>query len=187
MAAVTQALADTSQHMFALNEGLRTLTLAEAQAHMTAMQTIIDQCQVKGLRRLEVELRLLQASFHQVVNSLSSASHENVKASIEKTLNLCTKFPKSAGVLMNTCKSAMLGLKGRQSPTNLYAKETRLFWKKWRDHELGHLKCCPLGHPYSSATFSDCPECGPEVAQIDYNSFLHEDAFVKRLLEMNKR
>ena len=185
MVALTGALTATSQHMLALDEGLRTLTMAEANKQTAAIQTAIEQCQTKGLKRLEVELRLIQVSFDKILRSMDAPSNVNIETSLQKTLSLCTKFPSTAGAMMNTYKSAKLATEGRQ--TDLYAKETRAFWRKWRDYELGSLKYCTLGHPYSSTTFAGCPECGKEVEQIDYNSFLHEDAFLKKLLEMKKQ
>lgn len=187
MITLTDVSRATSRHMLALNEGLRFLTMTEAQEQITAAQAAIEQCEVKGLKRLEVELRLIQASFHQVLGLLRTSSDVDIEGSLEKVLSMCTRYPSTAGTFKNTYNQAKLALEGRQTPTDLYAKETGAYWKKWKDHKLGRLESCVLGHPYSTATFAGCPECGTAVEPKDYNSFLHEDAFLKMLAEMTKR
>ena len=184
---LTDVLKTTSQHMLALNEGLRILTMTEAQKHIATIQAAIEQCNLKGIKRLEVELRLIQVSFYLVLRSLSSFNDINVEASLAKTLDLCIKYPTTAGMFMSACKSAKLALDGRPSPMDLYAKETRPFWRKWKDYELGDLKTCAFDHPYSGTTFGGCPECGKEKDSTDYSSFLHEDAFLQKLLMMKKQ
>lgn len=187
MITLTDAWKATSQHMLALNEGLRFLTKTEAQKHIAAVQIPIEQCEVKGLKRLEVELRLIQASFHLVLRSLGCSSDVDIEGSLEKIRSLCTRYPSTAGIFTNIYKQAKLALEGRQTPTELYAKETRAYWRQWKDYGLGHLKLCVFGHPYSRTTFGGCPECGRVVEPRDYNSFLHEDAFLKKLQEMKKQ
>lgn len=187
MVTLTDASKATSQHMLALNEGLRFLTMTEAHKHITAVQTATEQCEVKGLKRLEVELRLIQASFHLVLRSLGTSSDVDIEGNLVKILSLCTRYPSTAGTFTNAYKQTKLALEGRQTPTDLYAKETRAYWKKWKDYELGNLEVCVLGHPYSRTTFGGCPECGRVVEPMDYNSFLHEDAFLKKLQEMKKQ
>jgi len=190
MITMTEATKATSQHMLALNEGLRILTRSEAHKHITASQAVIEQCQVKGTKRLEVELRLIQVSFHMILRSLGSSSDVDIMASMEKTLSLCTTYPKTAGTFMSAYKSAKLALDddlGWPTPVDLYTKDARAFWQKWKAYELGNLKHCIFGHPYSSTTFSGCPECGKKVDTTDYGSFLHEDAFLKKLQQMKKQ
>ncbi len=182
--ALTDASKATSQHMLALNEGLRILTKTEAHKHLTAVQTAIEQCEVKNLKRLEVELRLIQASFHLVLRSLGTSSDVDIDCSLQRTLSLCIKYPSTAGTFVNAYKSAKLALEGRQTPIDLHAKETRAYWKKWKGYEIGNLQFCALGHPYSATTFSGCPECGKVVEPTNYSSFLHEDAFLKKLQAM---
>ena len=187
MIASIDVLRTTSQHMLALNEGLRILTMTEAHHHIVAIQTAIEQCNLKGIKRLEVELRLIQVSLYLVLRSLGSFIDTDIEASLATTLDLCVKYPNTAGTFMNAYKSAKLALDGRSSVTDLYAKETRSFWWKWRDYELGNLKSCVFGHPYSGTTFMGCPECGREKDTTDYGSFLHEDAFLQKLLMMKKQ
>ena len=184
MITLTDALKATSQHMLTLNEGLRILTETEAHKHMTSIQAAIEQCEAKNIKRLEAELRLIQVSFHVVLRSLGTSSHTDIEASLKKILSLCIKYPSTAGTFINAYKSAKLALEGRRTPTDLYGKETRPFWKKWKEYELGNLQCCVLGHPYSGTTFSGCPECGTETESTDYDSFLHEDAFREKLQAM---
>ncbi len=91
---------------------------------------------------------------------------------------------------MSAYKSAKLALDddlGWPTPVDLYTKDARAFWQKWKAYELGNLKHCIFGHPYSSTTFSGCPECGKKVDTTDYGSFLHEDAFLKKLQQMKKQ
>ena len=183
---LTDVLRTTSQHMLALNEGLRILTMTETHKHVAAIHTTIEQCNLKGIKRLEVELRLMQASFNLILRSLSSFDNKDIETTMAKTLSLCIKYPSTAGMFMSAYKSAKLALDGHSSPTNLYAKETRSFWWKWRDYELGNLNSCVFGHPYSGTTFGGCPECGREKDTTDYNSFLHEDAFLQKLLIMRQ-
>lgn len=183
---------DTSQHMTALIEGLRMLTITQATENMIAIQSCIGQCEAKHLKRLEVELRLILVSFHLVLGSLGSNSNVEIDACLQRILSLCSQYPDTAGLFMNAYKSTHSAVKEEHKCNGLYTKETGDFLQKWEDYILGSLKYCGHGHPYSGASFVECPECGKTACDLekerkDYGSFLHEDAFMKQLQMMKIR
>ena len=61
-------------------------------------------------------------------------------------------------------------------------------------HEVGCLRHCKYGHPYSGHVFKDCPECGREVEpkrkpqaeedKTDYSQYLKEDEFGAKMKQM---
>ncbi|MCJ1462198.1 hypothetical protein MMC07_000798 [Pseudocyphellaria aurata] len=183
MCELLEKLGHTSRHMTTLFRGLRDMTIAQALQNITNIRSSIVECEVQDLKRLEVELRLIQVSFHTVLEKLGQASDMDVDSSMEKVRKTCTQYPDTAGIFLPIHKPS-------KSFSGLFCKGEREFWRLWGRHEIGNIKYCTFGHPFSSKTFSGCPECGrkvekrPQEVPIDYNKFLYENAFIEQMLRM---
>lgn len=183
-------LGKTSQHMTTFSQGLRDMTITQAFQNTIYIQSSIAECELRNLKRLEVELRLIQVSFHLILITLGDTSSVDVKASLEKVRITCTQYPDTAGIFVPTYRSLKLSSEGMSPTRELYGKDGREFWWLWGRHKTGYVKYCLFGHPFSSKTFSGCPECGRKVEKeqksvpIDYNKYLHEEAFIQKLLKM---
>lgn len=190
MCKLLEKLGKTSQHMTTLFQGLRDMTITQAFQNTINIQSSIAECEVKNLKRLEVELRLIQMSFHTILTALGDTSNVDVKTSLEKVQVTCNQYPDTAGIFFPAYRSLKLASEGMPTARDLYSKDGREFWRLWGRHEIGHVKYCLFGHPFSSQTFSDCPECGrkaekeQESVPIDYSKYLHEDAFLEQMLKM---
>jgi len=187
---------DESRHTDILLKGLHTLIITEAQELIPRLETVIAECASKGLKRLEVEFRLIQLRFHTVLTSLDVGSDVDVQASVGIALDLCHEYPDTAGIFLPSCIAIKRGLdKGtRDWSIDIYSKSASMLWKKWAAHEVGCLKHCVNGHPYSGYTFAECPECGRRVEPkakeedtTDYASFLKEDEFVAKMKAMKPK
>lgn len=183
-------LGKTSQHMTTLFQGLRDMTITQAFENTINIQSSIAECEAQSLKRLEVELRLIQLSFHIILTTLGNTSHVDVKASLEKVRVTCTEYPDTAGIFFPMYRSYKISSESMSPTKEFDSKDGREFWRLWGRHEIGHVKYCLFGHPFSSKTFSDCPECGRQVEKepkggpINYNKFLHENAFLEQMLKM---
>lgn len=182
MCELLEKLGNTSQHMTTLFHGLRDMTITQAFQNIINVQSSIVECETRNLKRLEVELRLIQVSFHTVLETLGKASDVDVETSMEKVRRTCTQYPDTAGIFLPIHRPSKFSV--------LFCKGEREFWRLWGRHEIGNIKHCTFGHPFSSKTFSDCPECGrkvekkPKELPIDYNKYLHENAFLEQMLRM---
>lgn len=190
MCRLLEKLGKTSQHMTTLFQGLREMTITQALQNTKNIQSSIAECEVRNFKRLEVELRLQQVSFYLILTTLGSTSDMEVRTSLEKVRTTCTQYPDTAGIFFPIYKSLKLSFEGMSPTRGLYNKDEREFWRLWGRHEIGFVKYCLFGHPFSSKTFSDCPECGRMVVKeeksvpIDYNKYLHENAFLEQMLKM---
>ena len=187
---------DQSTHTSILLQGLHTLIITEAQELITRLDTVITASAFKALKRLEVEFRLIQLHFHIILTKLGISSHVNVQTSVGIALDLCYEYPDTAGIFLPSCNALKRGLeKGtRDWNIDLYSKNASMLWKKWGAHEVGCLRHCVNGHPYSGYTFAECPECGRRVEPktkiedtTDYASFLKEDEFVAKMKAMKPK
>lgn len=183
-----QAIDQTTDHSKILADGLRTGTINQSQDVIRDIDGSISVCQSKNLKRLEVELRLVQFGLHAVLRSLNTESGVNVEASADIAVRLCHEYPDTAGIFLADCLSVRYGGKQRRYnwKIDLYKRDANTFWKMWAGHEAGNLKHCLFGHPYSAYTFSDCPECGRreevrETVDVDYSKYLDEDAFLVKM------
>ena len=163
------------------------MTISQAFQNTINIRSSIAECEVRNLKRLEVELRLIQVSFHVILKTLGNTSNLDVKTSLEKVGTTCEQYPNTAGIFRPLYNSMMLSSEGISPAGELYSKNGREFWRLWGKHEVGFVKYCVFGHPFSSKTFSDCPECGKKVPKrvpIDYNKHLYENAFLEQMLKM---
>ena len=183
-----QAVDAVTDHSKILADGLRTGTIDQAQTIIKDIDTSISECHSKNLKRLEVELRLIQFALHTVLRSLNAESGVDIESSADKAIQLCHEYPDTAGIFLADCLSVRQAVKfGRYNyKIDLYKREANSFWKLWAGHEAGCIRHCLFGHPYSAYTFPDCPECGRreelrESTNVDYGKYLNEDAFLAKM------
>ena len=182
------ALQPKSQHVEALAEGLRVMTVEQSLYNVKALETLIAESETRYFMRLEVELRVVQVSFHILLRKYNFKSEMDIEGCMKKALNLCYRYPDTAGILLQSVRTLQARLEGRGASRRLFTSETITIWREWGYHTIGHLTHCSNGHPFSTANFPECPECGRSVEppvrrDIDYNSYLQEDVFLLRLQE----
>lgn len=182
-------LENETKHSVLLVEGLRALTSNQAGAIIKDVGSAIAECRSKQLKRLEIEFRLIQFELHRVLRSLDMISDVRIQASANIAIRLCQEYPNTAGIFLTDCLSVRCTDEQRRSSwkVDLYKKEANEFWKLWAGHEVGALKHCQFGHPYSAYTFRDCPECGRRdlPKSVNYGQFLDEKAFLARMRDRN--
>ena len=180
-------LDQTSRHIAIITEGLRIKILEQSLENIRGLASRIIDSEASNLKRLEVELRLLQISFYMIVRALDTDNDLDVPASLTRIKHLCAQYPDTAGNLSQAFRSQKAYYEGGPAPKHFIEwnrTSVEELWKKWGSHKVGHLQYCRFGHPYSTETFKDCPECGREARPappkkvVDYNKFLHEDAFM---------
>ena len=177
-----------TDHSKILADGIRTGIIDQANDIIKDIDTSISECHSKNLKRLEVELRLIQFALHTVLRSLNTKSGIDIEASADKAIRLCQEYPETAGIFLADCLSVRQAVKsGRYKfKIDLYKREANNFWKMWAGHEAGCIRHCVFGHPYSAYTFLDCPECGRreevrELTNVDYGKYLNEEAFLAKM------
>ena len=182
---------EASKHTDILLQGLRFSIVTEAQESISLLHVAIADCASKHFKRLEVEFRLIQVSLHTVLHSFEIGSGVEIQASAKAMAELCQQYPDTAGVFWPTCSALKRAVDNgsRQWDFRLYSKISNDFWKQWAGHEVGYLRHCINGHPYSGYVFSDCPECGryvelPQEDKTNYQSFLKEGEFVAKMKAM---
>ena len=157
-----------------LAQGLRAVTIPNIVDKLASIKDCIAACEQKGLKRLEVELRLMRLASNIF---LDSSGFENVLVTADEELaiteNICVEYPHSAGLLQQSCAMVQNSFHGhikdlRRSLAErifhpIYTKSTTRAWWKWPMWEHGNLRKCENGHPYSGASMRYCPECGPKV------------------------
>lgn len=190
MLKIVDGMSPTSQHMKTLIQGLREVTSIQALENVVAMQSSIEQCEIQSLKRLEVEMRLLQLAFHMILVILGSTSEINPLACKDRIKSLCASYPDTAGKFCRSYMSLNQSASRGKVLDDINYKETWEFWRKWGKHETGDVMYCLSGHPFSGKTFAGCPECGrkvPKAPEVDCGKFLHEDAFIEQLKKMQKQ
>lgn len=193
MLKVVGGMGPTSQHMKALIQGLREITRTQALDNIVAIQSSIEECEIRSIKRLEVEMRLLQFAFHMILVVLGSTSEINPAVCKDKIKSLCSHYPDTAGKFCRSYASLNLSANREKMLDDINYRETWEFWRKWGKHETGNVMYCPSGHPFSGKTFPGCPECGrkivlaPKIEVVDCGKFLHEDAFIEQLKRMQER
>jgi len=185
-------LSDPSQQIQALAQGLRTITSEQSVRNVIATEEAISKCEKRNMKCLEVELRLIQLFFHMVARFSGVEPESDTEASCEKVVWLCRRYPDTAGKFLRSYRNLKRSLDGFQSLGQVYTVERLDIWRRWAKHEVGHLSSCRYGHPYSTATFDGCPECGRETEvmatpePIDYESYMKNDEFLARMKEKEK-
>ncbi len=186
-----RSMTNPSDHTLLTIIAIEEMTIDEGKHHVAALKGLIAACEEKNLKRLEAELRLVQACFHLVLRELGAPSDYDVDASLSKSWTLCHTFPDTAGLLISTCIAVRTVVGGGQRPPNLY--KARDIWWTWPKHVVGNLESCQFGHPFSGETWSGCPECGREATKtkpINPQKYLKETDFVaamgKQTFDSNK-
>ena len=180
-------LNDPSQQIQALAQGLRTMTSQESVRNVVAAEEAIGKCEGRKLCCLEVELCLVQLSLHIVARSSGVNSKMNIDKSCERVMKLCRQYPDTAGKFLKSYRNLERSLKTFQPLVSLYTVDTAETWRRWGRHVVGHLSKCRNGHPYSTATFDGCPDCGREAVvvatpvPIDYESLMKNDEFLANM------
>ncbi len=188
MANHLETLNDPSQQAGALARGLQRLTSEESAKNIIAADEAIEKSKEKNTKCLETELRLVQLCFYTMSTRTSETKSElDTKASCERIVQLCRQFPDTAGRFLKSYKKLERALYGAQPLGHLYSADIQDLSRRWGNHKTGHLELCRYGHPYSTATFDGCPECGREVElaaaaeRIDYESYMKNDEFLAQM------
>ncbi|KAI9870792.1 MAG: hypothetical protein M1830_003805 [Pleopsidium flavum] len=182
-------LNDPSQQIQALAQGLRTITSEQSVRNVIATEEAISKCEERNMKCLEVELRLIQLSFHIIARFSGVEPELDTEVSCAKVVRLCRRYPDTAGRFLKSYRNLKRSLDGLQSLVQIYTVETMDVWRRWAKHAVGHLTRCGYGHPYSTATFNGCPECGREVEvvaapePVDYESYMKNDEFLAKMKE----
>lgn len=191
MCRLIEISARKSQHMSTLFNGLQQMTIHQALQNIELMNSSIAVCEARNFKRLEVELRLVQLSFHAIILENGNRGKMNINIGLDRVQELCIQFPDTAGIFSAVYQSLNKRIReGRYPSKELYNRENKEFWMRWGKYGLGLMTYCQYGHPYSTSIFPDCPECGREVERkqteaVDYRKYLFETAFVQEMLKMN--
>lgn len=181
----TKQLRDQTKHSMLLVDGLRAITIGQAGEIINDIGKAVTECHSKSLKRLEVELRLIQIALHSILRSLNMTSEVNVPASINTAILICQEYPDTAGIFLPDCLSVKNTIElGRYNwKLELWKKEANEFWKSWASQEVGSVGHCISGHPYPLSTFKDCHECGRQESAktVVYSQFLNETAFLTKM------
>ncbi len=152
------------------------------------LQSSISECEARDLKRLEVELRLIQVSFCVILLETGNMRKlpVDMKSSFDKAMATCAQFPDTSGVFVPIYQSLKKSYEGKPASKELYSRESREFWRLW-----GRSSTALYGHPYSTSIFPGCPECGRKVETkkqseaVDHGKYLYEEAFVQQLMKMS--
>ena len=182
MIAFMRTLENPSQHTLVMIDGTKRLLVRRAEQQLNKMDEVIADCEARNLKRLEAETRLIQLACYAVLREQGVSGDLPASTSLEKVLLLCQTYPDTAGQLLTTYRSVKAAVGNPKNVSNLYTKATQSVWWTWPKHQTGYLKHCRYGHPYSSATIKDCPECGREAPKpVDPESRLNKDDFLEAM------
>ncbi|KAI9704228.1 MAG: hypothetical protein M1836_007089 [Candelina mexicana] len=178
---------DPTEQLQTIAKGLLSTVDEQSAQNIRQISSANEDCKDRRLPALEVEFTLSQLTFLATSRRNDDEVTSNAVANYDRVLDLCGKFPDTAGRFFRSCRLAKRATDGLDPPEQTYAAEPRDHWRKWGKHVTGHLSYCDNGHPYSAVTFDDCPECGREVnlmpaaEPVDYESYLNKDAFLQAL------
>ncbi|MCJ1396935.1 hypothetical protein MMC11_000127 [Xylographa trunciseda] len=180
-------LEPADQHTSLIAEGLRAKIEEQSVGEVISLGRKIATSKELHLKRIEVELRIIQIGLHMILRKLGIISGLNVPASFDSILDLVRKFPDTAGKLLRTFLSIRPHVDNGIMPTrsaDLYTKESKELAPMFKQHKMGTLRHCEYKHPFSGSTFDDCPECGKEVTppapqpQVNIEKVLDPQAFL---------
>ncbi|MCJ1432453.1 hypothetical protein MMC27_001809 [Xylographa pallens] len=181
-------LKPTDQHTSIIAEGLRIKIQEQSVGEILSLGRKITASKDLHLKRVEVELRIIQLGVHMILKKLDVISGLNVSASLSNIHELIRSFPDTAGKLLRTFISFRTCVNNGTIPArfaDLYTKDTKELGPLFKQHKMGTLHYCVHKHPYSSSTFVDCPECGKEEAlpihqpQVNAYQVLDPRAFIE--------
>ncbi|MCJ1307437.1 hypothetical protein MMC25_001083 [Agyrium rufum] len=149
---------------------LRLKILDQANTYSVSLAELIDRCHFAYLKRLEVELRLIDIAFRSMSSRLldveSPIRNDPIVASIDRVKQLCGTFPDTAGLFAPLYLELDLVVKNGQALLSIQGWASELasgLWHGFSKANPNYRVVCPYRHPYFESTFSDCPECGREV------------------------
>ncbi|KAI4195063.1 MAG: hypothetical protein LQ346_003535 [Caloplaca aetnensis] len=182
-----------SKLMDAVIGTLRLRTIAEAKESIQEAGMLVAECRSKTIKRVEAEALIIRVGFARLIETLDTAEpsqQKDVSKWLEQANNLAAEYPDTAGLLKSSLESVKKYWHGEKNMAELWTPEARVFWEKWGRFRTGSLVYCEHGHPYTTALYRGCPECGrfvdPTVpaAQPDYESRLNRDKFLEVLQRM---
>lgn len=178
-------LEDPSLEVQRMGELLRIRASKECWKGIAESEDALAKAMTAEAPAIEVEIRLQQiqlshlldialAGGAEVETRMPTMAPEPSSESLQNAIQLCRRFPDTAGRFMmvvtnfvqfgkkdqnahETCPSALSSL------PRTYTYETRRTELAWGEHATGSLQICERGgHPYSEETFGaeGCPECG---------------------------
>lgn len=126
-------LAEQSQHMKLLHEGLRRVRIPQILSGLGNVDSIIDQCRGGKLQRLEAELRLCRESSRFARSKLGDDDAvSNSEVELRQILSFCQRYPQAAGHLLPACQTMRSVLIGHRTESHgLYNKSTGEAWWTW--------------------------------------------------------
>lgn len=132
----------------------------------------------------QVELLLQQVQFGTMAGISDSSEL------MEKADMLSRQYPNTAGAFAENVNSFHQHSGSPLVTPPVTNMKSRNVEKDWGHHAVGHLAICPAKHPYSTETFSGCPECGKKVELENEvygrtQAFLQENEFL-RAMNMKK-
>ncbi|KAL1857897.1 hypothetical protein Plec18170_003121 [Paecilomyces lecythidis] len=168
-------LKDPSYQTEIFSRTLARTVFTHGQQNIKNIQQSIIACTSKKLPCLEVELRLLQLSFQCLVKCVATpddvtCSSPDMEKSVGRILNLCEKYPRTAGLYKRQAESLRYSFLAKSIPGHVFMEQTRIMEKGWRECKAEDMTRCSGGsHPYPGTAFEICPECesreaAPEVA-----------------------
>ncbi|MCJ1377075.1 hypothetical protein MMC17_000165 [Xylographa soralifera] len=180
-------LEPADQHTSIIAEGLRIKIQEQSVGEVLSLGRKITASKDLQLKRIEVELRIIQIGLHMILKKLDIISGLNVSASLSNIRELALRFPDTAGKLLRAFISLRTYVNNGTIPTrfaDIYTKDTKELAPLFRQHKMGTLQYCTHKHPFSGSTFANCPECGKEVAlpihqpQVNAHKVLDPQAFL---------
>ena len=185
-----------SNHSQVFTEKLTSMTANQAAENVGRLSSLIEECLERGLKRLEVETRLLQACFFAIARHLGHSLDFDHNQCLKRTRVLCREYPDTAGIFTDAWNhvrrvlNASMNLRVRI----IFPRSASDLWHSLGEHIVGHLTQCDLGHLYSTAAFSGCPECGRRVSSserpvtnkqaVEATMVMHENEFLVKMKEL---
>lgn len=187
-----------SNHSQTLSKELTSMTAMQAAEDAETLAPLIDHCDLQKLKRLEIELRLLQTGFLNIAGHADRPGKIDPSTSLLRVENLCGDNPETVGHFLTACRMMRYALQGPMSlqPSMIFMRPTSYLWHELGKHKFGHLTQCSLGHRCTATTFNDCSECGKKVhvssakaketidQHDDQATVMQEKAFLEKMKEM---
>ncbi|KAG8525794.1 uncharacterized protein KY384_000554 [Bacidia gigantensis] len=164
MLAPVRDLGKQSAHSELLAQGLKHVIIPAAAGKLQKIKSSIEDCQARGLKRLETELHLVDSATQIFLKGIEPNETLTEAANAVKLAEqICKTYPLTAGLFQPCCEQVNKHLRGRQRNSGhpIYAKATQDAWWSWTKHVKGSLLRCDNGHPYSGVSMAHCLECGP--------------------------
>lgn len=173
-------------------EGLRQKAIQDSEKSVEKVKEVIAKCARKELACLEVQFHCLLFQFISLINrAKKNMSTPDLTKTLSRATFLCRSYPDTAGKFIPHLTLLRQGISANVVPKYPEINEGRVLESALSSHEYGHLTTCVNKHPYSSATFKGCPECGRKVETTQqgldggYEKYLFEEEFMRRISRGN--